>query len=283
MRGWLHFWSFVVSIVSGACWSRSRGAASAAGAALATAVYSVTILGLFGVSALYHRHTWRTPRARAIMKRLDHSMIFLFIAGTYTPVAALAMDPGTARWVLTVVWGGALAGVVLKTVWPHAPSWLAVPIYMALGWVAVFVFPELLQNGGVAAFVLLLAGGALYTAAPCSTRRSGRTRGRARSATTSSSTRPRCSPRSATSSRSGWCCCARALSPPSGPLARRSSTFAMADRSSASQLVGVLADQPDRPGQRVGTRPGHARVHERVEHDPLAAAAGASSPAPRRR
>jgi len=74
------------------------------------------------------------------------------------------MDPATTRWVLTVVWGGALAGVVLKTVWPHAPSWLAVPIYMALGWVAVFVFPELLQNGGVTAFALLIAGGALYTA-----------------------------------------------------------------------------------------------------------------------
>ena len=84
------------------------------------------------------------------MKRLDHSMIFLFIAGTYTPVAALAMNPGTARWVLAVVWGGALLGIVLKTAWPTAPSWFAVPVYMALGWVAVFVF--------------LLAGGALYTA-----------------------------------------------------------------------------------------------------------------------
>jgi hemolysin III len=163
MRGWLHFWSFVVSIVSGAVLVAVAAALVGAGAALATAVYSVTILGLFGVSALYHRYTWRTPRARAIMKRLDHSMIFLFIAGTYTPVAALAMDPATARWVLTVVWGGALAGVVLKTVWPHAPSWLAVPIYMALGWVAVLVFPELLRGGGDAAFALIVAGGALYT------------------------------------------------------------------------------------------------------------------------
>ena len=96
MRGWLHFWSFVVSIVSGVVLIAVAGARVGANAALATAVYSVTILGLFGVSALYHRHTWRTPRARAIMKRLDHSMIFLFIAGTYTPFAALAMDPGTA-------------------------------------------------------------------------------------------------------------------------------------------------------------------------------------------
>jgi hemolysin III len=163
MRGWLHFWSFLVSIISGAVLVAVAAARVGAGAALATAVYGITILGLFGVSALYHRHTWRTPRARAIMKRLDHSMIFLFIAGTYTPVAALAMDPGTARWVLAVVWGGALAGVVLKTAWPQAPPWLALPVYMALGWVAVFVLPELLARGGGAAFGLLLAGGALYT------------------------------------------------------------------------------------------------------------------------
>lgn len=163
MRGWLHFWSFVVSVAAGAALVAVTGARVGAGAALATAVYSVTILGLFGVSALYHRRTWRTPQTRARMKRLDHSMIFLFIAGTYTAVAALAMDPATARRVLTVVWSGALAGVVLKTAWPRAPSWLAVPIYVALGWVAVFVLPELLARGGVAAFALLLAGGALYT------------------------------------------------------------------------------------------------------------------------
>lgn len=163
MRGWLHLWSFAVSIASGATLVTVAAARVGPKAALATAVYSVTILGLFGVSALYHRRTWRTARSRAIMKRLDHSMIFLFIAGTYTPVAALAMDPGTARWVLTVVWVGALLGVVLKTTRPHAPSWFAVPIYVALGWVAVFVFPDLLVHGGVAAFVLLVAGGVLYT------------------------------------------------------------------------------------------------------------------------
>ena len=123
----------------------------------------MTTLGLFGVSALYHRRTWRTERGRAVMKRLDHSMIFLFIAGTYTPVATLAMPGDTARMVLLVVWSGALAGVVLKTVWPPAPSWVGVPIYLALGWVAVFVLPDMLRSGGVAALVLLLVGGLLYT------------------------------------------------------------------------------------------------------------------------
>jgi hemolysin III len=163
MRGWLHLWSFGVSVLACATLIAVSAALVGAGAALAMTVYSVTILGLFGVSALYHRHTWTTTRGRLIMKRLDHSMIFLFIAGTYTPVAALAMAASTARWVLIVVWAGALAGVALKMIWPTAPSWLAVPVYIALGWVAVFVFPEMLHNGGVAAFVLLLAGGALYT------------------------------------------------------------------------------------------------------------------------
>jgi hemolysin III len=163
MRGWLHFWSFAVSIAAGATLIAVSAALVGGGAALATSVYSVATLGLFGVSALYHRRTWRTSRSRAVMRRLDHSMIFLFIAGTYTPVAALAMDPATARTVLTVVWTGALAGVVLKTAWPHAPAWVGVPIYIALGWVAVFVIPAMLVGGGVAALVLLLVGGLLYT------------------------------------------------------------------------------------------------------------------------
>jgi hemolysin III len=163
MRGWLHFWSFTVSIAAGATMIAVSAALVGLGAALATTVYAITTLGLFGVSALYHRRTWPTPRSRAVMRRLDHSMIFLFIAGTYTPVAVLAMDPPTARTVLTVVWVGAFAGVVLKTAWPHAPAWIGVPIYIALGWVAVFVIPALLVGGGVAALVLILVGGLLYT------------------------------------------------------------------------------------------------------------------------
>ena len=163
MRGWLHFWSFAGSIAACATLIAVSAALVGGTAALATSVYSVTVLGLFGTSALYHRLTWRTPRSRAIMRRLDHSMIFLFIAGTYTPVAALAMDRATTRWVLGVVWIGALAGVVLKTAWPYAPAWVGVPIYIALGWVAVFVIPDMLAVGGVAAVVLLVVGGLLYT------------------------------------------------------------------------------------------------------------------------
>lgn len=163
LRGWLHFWSFITSVATGATLIALAASTVSARAALATSVYGLTVLGLFGVSALYHRVTWKSDRVRTWMKRLDHSMIFVFIAGTYTPFALLAMNPGTGRVVLTVVWIGALLGVTLKLAWPHAPRWLGVPIYIALGWVAVFVLPELLHHAGVAALVLLLVGGALYT------------------------------------------------------------------------------------------------------------------------
>jgi hemolysin III len=160
----LHFWSFAVSIAACATMIAVSAALVGGDEAVATTVYSVTVLGLFGISALYHRRTWSSPRSRTVMRRLDHSMIFLFIAGSYTPVAALAMDTTTSQWVLAVVWGGAVAGVVLKTAWPYAPAWVGVPIYLALGWVAVLVLPDLLRGGGVAALVLLLVGGALYSA-----------------------------------------------------------------------------------------------------------------------
>ncbi|GGN11803.1 membrane protein [Lentzea pudingi] len=163
LRGWLHFWSFIASVATGATLIALAASTVSARAALATSVYGLTVLGLFGVSALYHRVTWKSDRVRTWMKRMDHSMIFVFIAGTYTPFALLAMDPGTGSTVLLVVWIGALLGVTLKLAWPHAPRWLGVPIYIALGWVAVFVLPELLHHAGVAALVLLLVGGALYT------------------------------------------------------------------------------------------------------------------------
>ncbi len=164
MRGWLHFWSFIASLATGVTLVSVAAGTVGATAAIATAVYGLTILGLFGVSALYHRRNWLSVKARTVMKRLDHSMIFVFIAGTYTPFAVLALPGSTGTIVLAVVWGGALAGVALKMAWPHAPRWLGVPIYIALGWVAVFVLPDLLHHAGIASLVLLLVGGALYTA-----------------------------------------------------------------------------------------------------------------------
>ena len=161
LRGWLHLFAFFGSIVAGAV---LVPLASVLGlrAGLSVAVYSVTICGLFGISALYHRRRW-SPRGWKIMKRLDHSMIFLFIAGTYTPFALLAVDQPRGYWVLAVVWAGALAGVVLKTTWPTAPRWVGVPLYLGLGWMAVFVLNDILRIAGVTSLVLLAAGGLLYT------------------------------------------------------------------------------------------------------------------------
>ncbi len=164
LRGWIHLWSFVGSVAGGAVLIALAASTVSAGAALATAIYSATVSGLFGVSALYHRRSWASRRGEYWINRLDHSMIFVFIAGSYTPFATLAMPAPTGTVVLAVVWAGALAGVVMKLLWPQAPRWVGVPIYVALGWVAVFVLPDLLGYAGVAPLVLLLVGGALYTA-----------------------------------------------------------------------------------------------------------------------
>ena len=163
MRGWLHVWAFAVSVAAGATLIAVVAATRGSRPGLATAVYAVTVSLLFGTSALYHRIAW-TPTWRAVMARIDHSMIFVFIAGTYTPFAVLALPSTAGRVVLIVVWVGAVAGVMLKAAWLSAPRGLSVPLYLALGWVAVFVLPDLLWFGGVAALVLLLVGGLLYTA-----------------------------------------------------------------------------------------------------------------------
>ena len=162
-RGWIHLYSAFGAGLMGVTLVILAATTVGAGAAVACAIYAVTLLGLFTISATYHRHTWVSQRARTWMKRADHSMIFVFIAGTYTPISVLALAPPTRTWVLAAVWTGALGGVVLKMFFPHAPRWVGVPFYLAVGWVAIFVLPDLTRGGGVAALVLLLAGGVLYS------------------------------------------------------------------------------------------------------------------------
>ena len=162
LRGWLHAYAAVISIISGAAMIAVAAAVKGGSAGATTSIYCATVTMLFGTSALYHRLDWG-PAARRLMKRLDHSMIFVFIAGTYTPIAALTLPRTPAMAVLIAVWSGAVVGVGLQTLWPSAPRWLSAPCYIALGWVAVFVMPDLLHNAGVAAFVLIVAGGAIYT------------------------------------------------------------------------------------------------------------------------
>jgi hemolysin III len=118
---------------------------------------------MFAVSATYHRVHWESAVFRNWMRRLDHSMIFVLIAGTYTPFARLAMPRGTGHLVLAIVWGGAVAGIALTLFWPTAPRWLGVALYLLLGWVAVWYIGLIVHNAGMTAAVLLAVGGALYS------------------------------------------------------------------------------------------------------------------------
>jgi hemolysin III len=159
-RGVSHQYAFFASLITGAVLvlvAPTRKATTAA------AIYAASVSGLFGASALYHRVMWR-PATRRWMRRLDHSMIFVLIAGTYTPFALLVLHGVLSNVVLGIVWGGALAGMVLKLLWVDAPKWLMAGIYLALGWVGVATVPQMLSRAGVGAVTLLFVGGALYSA-----------------------------------------------------------------------------------------------------------------------
>lgn len=132
-------------------------------ARLASAIYAITSGLLFGISATYHRGTLG-PRLADWLRRFDHANIYLIIAGTYTPFALLALDGAARAAVLGVTWGGALAGVLFRVLWMGAPRWLYTLLYLALGWTAVFVMPQLLHGAGVAAVVLVAVGGVFYSA-----------------------------------------------------------------------------------------------------------------------
>ena len=161
LRGVSHQWAFYFSLVAGLALVI---AAPGGRATLAAAIYAVSVAALFGTSALYHRVTWASQRARRWMRRLDHSMIFLLIAGTYTPFALLVLNGTLAIVILVVVWGGALGGIVLKLVWIDAPKPLVAVLYVMLGWVAVAAFPDLLDGLGVTSAAMVVGGGILYTA-----------------------------------------------------------------------------------------------------------------------
>jgi hemolysin III len=161
LRGVSHEWAFFISLVLGAALII---AAKTPQATLAVAIYAVSLSALLGTSALYHRVNWKRPDVRRWMRRLDHSMIFFLIAGTYTPFALLVLDGPLADAILVVVWAGAIAGAVVETVWIDHPKWVAALIYMSLGWVAVAAFPQLWVDMGVTGTLLVAAGGLLYTA-----------------------------------------------------------------------------------------------------------------------
>src|SRR3954454_7265362 len=160
LRGVFHQWAFFVSLVAGAL---LVAAAPARRAAVVGAIYAAALAGMFGASALYHRVAWR-PSVRPWFRRLDHSMIFVLIAATSTPVTVLGLEGVLPVVVLAIVWGGALVGVLLKLVWIGAPRRLVAVVYVLLGWVGVLLLPETITSVGIAPAVLFAVGGALYTA-----------------------------------------------------------------------------------------------------------------------
>jgi hemolysin III len=157
-RGWLHAGTFPVAIAAGIV---LIVLAHGVPGKWAAAVFMATSLLLFGNSALYHRFNWK-PKTKAVLKRIDHANILLLIAGTYTPLAVLALPTDKAIILLSIAWGGAILGILFRVFWLHAPRWLYVALYLALGWAAVMYIVDLVQ-ANVAMMVLVVVGGLLYS------------------------------------------------------------------------------------------------------------------------
>ena len=159
LRGWSHALAALAAIaIAPVVIALGPGGADRA----VVSVYAIAVVGVFAVSAAYHRFDW-TPRLEAVVRRLDHSMIFVFIAATYTPIGFFALEAGAAKLVLSVVWSGAALGVVGRVVWLDAPRWVLIAPYPVVGWAALLVIGDVWRGMGVAGSTLLLAGGGLYT------------------------------------------------------------------------------------------------------------------------
>ncbi len=160
LRGVVHGYAFPVSVLAGAVLvyfaadGRER---------LALAIYAISLSALLGTSALYHRVNWKRTRTRLWMRRLDHSMIFLLIAGTITPFALIVVGGTLGTALLIAVWAGALAGILVETLWVTSPKWVSVAVYLAVGWIGAIAYPSIVSSAGVGAGVLIAVGGILYT------------------------------------------------------------------------------------------------------------------------
>jgi hemolysin III len=161
LRGVFHVYAFFAAIAAGIV---LVALADGFLERLSVWIYAVSLAAMLGASALYHRFPWRSAAARLRARRLDHAMIFVFIAGTYTPFALLAFDGALRAVVLASVWGGATLGVVLELYWIHAPRWVSAIAYLGVGWIGIIAVPEFFPALGVAAAVLLIVGAGLYTA-----------------------------------------------------------------------------------------------------------------------
>ena len=160
LRGWIHAGTFPFALVASIV---LIVLAPTAPGKISASVFGLSACLLFGVSAVYHRGNW-SPRTDAVLRRLDHTNIFLIIAGTYTPLAVLLLPRSQGTMLLTIVWSGALLGVLARVFWLNAPRWVYVPVYLALGWVAVAYMGQFWTIGGPVVVWLILAGGVAYTA-----------------------------------------------------------------------------------------------------------------------
>lgn len=158
-RGWIHAATFPVALAGGIVLII---VANGTAAKMSSAVFMATSLLLFGNSALYHRFNWK-PTAKRVLKRIDHANIFLLIAGTYTPIAALALPPEKGNLLLILVWSGALLGIAFRVFWIGAPRWLYVILYLVLSWTAVMYMADIF-NANALTMLLVLFGGLCYTA-----------------------------------------------------------------------------------------------------------------------
>ena len=159
MRGWLHVGAAPVALLAGIILVALGPTLSGR---LTAAVFTLTAVLLFGTSAVYHRGNWPTP-VRKALRRLDHANIFLIIAGTYTPLAVMLLPQRTAIIALSIVWAGAIGGLLARFLWSNAPRWFWVPLYLALGWVAVGFTGPFYESGGAVVVWLIGAGGLAYT------------------------------------------------------------------------------------------------------------------------
>lgn len=159
LRGWFHAGTFPLALAAGIV---LIALAPTTGTAAACTIFAVSSWLLFGVSGVYHRGNWG-PRTQLVLRRLDHTNIFLIIAGTYTPISVVLLPRHSAGVLLTLVWTGALLGIGMRVFWLGAPRWVYVPCYLALGWAAIFYMPQLVRHGGWAVAGLIIAGGLLYS------------------------------------------------------------------------------------------------------------------------
>jgi len=162
VRPLLKGWSHLIAAVAAIALCPILIALSPGGTRAAAAIFSGCVIALFAISGLFHRVDW-SPRPHGIMQKLDHSMAFIVIAATYTPIAVVALPQTEGRWILVLAWAGALGGVALNLLWPTAPRAVVVAPYLFVGWLAVFVVNDVWRALGVAGFILLVAGGVLHS------------------------------------------------------------------------------------------------------------------------